>query len=201
MHLKHFGDSYDIVKKMLLQWLAEFGPWAAHPMFTHEISDSEAKAFSNFLGAPLVSTQVLTHASDRATYLAGCGNCRSIFLDPDTGVRLHRRERQRSSEFVFADELIEIANLRPTGLTLVFDQSLARGGEREGIQEKLNHFSNHDLSGFAYVSHACFLVIGQSIGLVDVARRQLLTASGLPESRILAPGVGAEEYRCGSVPR
>lgn len=50
MNLKHFGDSYDIVKKSLLQWLSRFGPWAAHPMFTHHVTSATAAAFSDFLG-------------------------------------------------------------------------------------------------------------------------------------------------------
>ena len=43
MKLKHLGDSYDIVKKSLLQWLSAFGPWAAHPMLRHPTSPAEAE--------------------------------------------------------------------------------------------------------------------------------------------------------------
>ena len=42
MNLKH-SHAFDIVKKSLLQWLAPFGPWDAHPMFMHAVSDAEAR--------------------------------------------------------------------------------------------------------------------------------------------------------------
>lgn len=38
MKLQYFGDSYDIVKKSLICWLSEFGPWVTHPMFTEDVS-------------------------------------------------------------------------------------------------------------------------------------------------------------------
>src|SRR5262245_4645327 len=57
MNLKHFGDSYDIVKKSMLKWLSAFGPWAAHPMFT--LRNRDNAAFAHFLGVRLVSNDVL----------------------------------------------------------------------------------------------------------------------------------------------
>lgn len=185
MDLKHFGDSYDIVKKALLQWLSPFGPWAAHPMFTHAVTDIEAAAFSNFLGVPLASTAVIAVDSDRPEYFAACGDCRSIFLDPDTGVRLHRREPKRATEFIFADEIVKIAKIKERGLVLVFDQSLARGSERDHVQAKLDHFMAQGIDGFAYISHASFLVLGRSGALVRDARNHVVAISGLPEGRIV----------------
>jgi len=185
MNLKHFGDSYDIVKKSLLQWLSWFGPWAAHPMFTHEVTEAEAAAFSCFLGIKLVSTAVLGLDCDRQAYLSACGTSRSIFLDPDTGVRLRTGEAKRATGFIFGDELVRLANARAQGLVLTFDQSLARGREREQVQEKLDHFLAHGIHGFAYISRASFLVLGQSGTLVCEARTALLAASGLPAVRIV----------------
>lgn len=185
MHLKHFGDSYDLVKKLLLQWLAPFGPWGVHPMFTHEVSDAEVAKFSRFLATPVLSTQVLGLDTNRGEYLSTCGDCRSVFLDPDTGVRLHRRERDRATEFIFEDELRTLARARSGGLVMVFDQSLPRGSESVQAQAKLDHFARCDIAGFAYVSQACFLVLGASHQLADEARSHLLKVSDLPDSRIL----------------
>ncbi|MEW5983454.1 MAG: hypothetical protein AB1806_13960 [Acidobacteriota bacterium] len=185
MDLKHFGDAYDIVKKNLLQWLAPFGPWAVHPMFTHKVSKPEAKRFSQFLGVPLLSTNILKLDTKRKEYLEPCGRCRSIFLDPDTGVRLHRRERHRATEFIFEDELLTIVRARPSGLVMVFDQSVPRGREAKQAQSKLDHFAAHGVVGFAYVSQACILVLSQSPQIADEARSQVLRASGLPDVRIL----------------
>ena len=185
MDLKHFGDAYDIVKKSLLEWLAAFGPWGVHPMFTHKVTSAEAAAFSRLLGAPLLSTEVLRLDSDRTEYFAACGDCRSIFLDPDTGLRLHRRQRHRSTEFVFADELAAIVNERPNGLVMTFDQSLPRGDENAKVRSKLDHFVGHGVAGFAYVSQVCFLVLGQSTQIVNQARKDVLDKSGLPKARIV----------------
>jgi len=137
MRLEHFGDSYDIVKKSLLQWLSRFGPWAAHPMFTHPTNAAEAEAFSRFLGVPLVATDVLDTVCDRAHYFASCHECHSLLLDPDTAVRLEAIEGRRAPEFIFSKELIDLANVRPQALTLTFDQSPTRGRERQQIRSKL----------------------------------------------------------------
>ena len=185
MNLKHFGDSYDIVKQSLLQWLSGFGPWAAHPMFTHAVAEEEAAAFSRFLGARLVSTEVLVQGCDRRAYLTGFGDCRSIFLDPDTGVRLRSGNGKRSTEFIFGEELVSIAAACSRGLVLTFDQSLSRGRKPEQVLEKLDYFLARGLAGFAYVSHASFLALGQSGLVVREALDQVLAASGLPASRIV----------------
>jgi len=54
MKLNYFGDSYDIVKKSLISWLWDFGPWSTHPMFTELVSSEKAAAFSRFLGVQLI---------------------------------------------------------------------------------------------------------------------------------------------------
>ena len=202
MDLKHFGDSYDVVKKSLLQWLSVFGPWAVHPMFTHAVTDQDAAAFSKFLGVKLVSTEVLVANSDRRAYLAACGDCRSIFLDPDTGVRLRPRGPKDSMKYIYSDELLKIAAARPQGLVLTFDQSLARGSEPAQVRAKLDDFLARGLNGFAYVSHASFLVLGQSDALVAQARDRLLAASGLPASRVAiatAPNKGLQPAATGMI--
>jgi hypothetical protein len=185
MNLKHFGDSYDLVKKSLLHWLSPFGPWAAHPMFTHAVAQTDAAAFSHLLGVPLVSHEVLTLGCDRSKYLAACGSWRSIFLDPDTGVRLKKGDANRFTEFIFGDELVALAEARAEGLVVAFDQSLARGSDREQVQAKLDHFRARGIDGFAYISHASFLVLGRSSAIVQEARKQVLVASGLPPVRII----------------
>jgi hypothetical protein len=40
MKLQYFSDSYDIVKKSLIAWLA--GNWAVHPMFTEQVESQAA---------------------------------------------------------------------------------------------------------------------------------------------------------------
>jgi hypothetical protein len=154
-------------------------------MFTHAVSNAEANAFSRFLGVPLVSTDVLTAQRDRRSYFAACGDSRSIFLDPDTGVRLRRKNGKRSPKFIFSDELVEITAARPQGLVLTFDQSLAYGSEAKQVREKLAHFGAQGLHGFAYVSHESFLILGKSRDVVADAKEHVVRASELPERRIL----------------
>src|SRR5208337_569197 len=141
MKLRFFGDSYDIVKKCMLQWLSSLGEWTVHPMFTDEepVSADDADAFSRFLGARLISLDILSTGTDRSTYLASAQNCMShLFLDPDTGIRMKKTNGSKGPLYVFGQELVEIATSRPQLLTLVFDQSLARGKEREQLNAKLS---------------------------------------------------------------
>lgn len=119
MHVRYFGDSYDIVKQSLLRWLAPLGPWAAHPI-------------------------------------------------------------------VFAAEVNEILGGRPDSLVLVFDQSLQRGREAEGLAGKLEALAGAGIRGFAYRSHAAFLLLGLEERSVRAARDLLLRESRLPASRLVA---------------
>jgi len=185
MNKKHFGDSYDIVKKSLLCWLSEFGPWAGHPMFTDRWGKSAAEEFARLLAIPLISTARLTAGCDRRKYFACCRDYpNSLFLDPDTGVRM--KGSGRLARYLYANELIELTKCRPNSLTLVFDQSLARGREQGQIREKLKHFRSKGLHEFAYVSHASIVVLGCAADLVKEAQEQVLRQSGLPRNRIMA---------------
>ena len=193
MKLKYLGDSYDIVKHSLLRWLSAVGPWSAHPMFTETVSEAEAAAFSALIGVPLVSTNVLEADADRATYFAEARTCeRHLFLDPDTGLRLKVTRNGRAPAYVFGPELVGVAQSRPERLTLVFDQCLARGREREGLSEKLTFLSANSVHGLAYTSHACFLLLSCNRALLWRARRGLENDAHLPATRFLgqdsAPG-------------
>src|SRR5213075_3414118 len=113
MKLKYFGDSHDIVKKSMIHWLSEFGPWVTHPMFTESVKSEEAIAFSRLLGTPLLSTETLTAHTDRSEYFSSCRAAGNLFLDPDTGVRLETHRGERSAAYVFAEELIDWCSQRP----------------------------------------------------------------------------------------
>jgi hypothetical protein len=185
MKLQFFGDSYDIVKKSLIEWLAEFGSWSAHPMFTERVTPDEAASFSRFLGAPLLSDEALTPETRRAEYFALCRTAINLFLDPDTGVRLLPCQGLKSVNYVFGQELVEWSRARPRALTLVFDQSFSRGRQIEDIQKKLAFFESHRVHGFAYSSHAPFLLLSADLELARRARERLLQVSGLPARRLV----------------
>jgi len=180
------GDSYDIVKQSLLCWLGSMGAWATHPMFTEPVTPQQAKAFAHLLGSRLLCEQTLTRASDREAYLAPARECSDhVFLDPDTGIRLKPTGGKKAPLFLFGSELVAIAGARPDSLTLVFDQSLARGREREQLEGKLSALTVHGLHGVAYVSHACFVLVGKNRALVKRAFEALKTESRLPEGRFV----------------
>jgi len=182
MNPKYFGDSYDIVKHSLLRWLAALGPWSAHPMFTEAASVEQATAFSALLGVPLVSTEVLRQGHNRADYFAGARECaRHLFLDPDTGIRMKSDGGKKAAAYVFGEELVQIANRSAELLTLVYDQSLSRGSEALNLGEKLSVLATRGLHGFAYRSHACFILVGPSLVLARRAHQVLIEAHLPPE--------------------
>ncbi len=188
MRMKYFGDSYDIVKQSLLRWLLPLGAWSVHPMFTEPAPPEKVAAFAEFLGAEVVSTEVLTAATDRSSYFSRAEPCRNLFLDPDTGLRLQSVRPGRAPAYLFAPELVSLVRRRPDALTLVFDQSFSYVSGRLEVEDKLCHLHRHEVFGFAYVSHACFVVVGQDQALVDRAFQQLASASKLPVERLLRIG-------------
>ena len=186
MRAEFLGDCYDIVKQSLLRCLGSIGTWATHPMFTESMAPEKASAFSCLLGTRLLSKETFTRDSDRSVYLAPARNCGyHVFLDPDTGIRLEPTRGKKAPLYVFGTELVEITSARPDYLTLVFDQSLARGREREQLGDKLSYFADHGLHGFAYASHACFVLLGKDGSLVKKALDTLKRESRLPDSRFV----------------
>lgn len=186
VHIRYFGDSYDIVKQSMLCWLDSFGEWSVHPMFTEAVSEADVKAFGLMLGAKVISSGVFTTRSDRAAYLACAAGCGHLFLDPDTGLRLHPIRGVNAPKYLFAGELVGLAKGRPNSLTVVFDQSVARGSEKAHLNRKLEVLEQQGLFGFGYVSHACFLVVGPDQPLIKEALVQVIRKSRLPTIRFLS---------------
>jgi hypothetical protein len=186
MHMRYFGDSYDIVKLSLMSWLRRFGDWSVHPMLTEEAFPEEIKAFEHFLHAPVISSEVLTITSDRESYLSCATRCGNLFLDPDTGLKLQKTNGSRAPKYLFASELKQLISSRPQSLTLVFDQSLPRGGERSALEHKLKYLFVNGIHCFAYISHACFIVGGHDKELIDAGLTHVIAESRLPESRFLS---------------
>jgi len=142
MKPRYLGDTYDIVKQSFLRWLAATGSWSTHPMFTEPVSSKQVDRFRSLLGTRILSHEVLTSEVDRDAYLAPARVCRGhVFLDPDTGIRLQSTHGKKAPQYIFGPELVAIANACPTRLTLVFDQSLARGAERQQLQDKLSNLA------------------------------------------------------------
>jgi len=185
MHMKYLGDSYDIVKLSLIGWLRHFGEWSVHPMLTEKAAPKEIQAFERLLGASVISTQVLTATTNRESYLSCAIHTGNLFLDPDTGLRLKSTNGLRAPKYLFSAELVHITSSRPKALTLVFDQSLPRGKEREALEHKLKNLLTHGVHCFAYVSHASFVVGGNDRALIESARKHVISESKLPANRFI----------------
>ena len=161
MRIQFFGDSYDVVKRFLIRSIAPESECVAFPMFTHKVTPEEVKAFEAFLGVQVVSSTPLSTTTDRAQHLAAIAKHCHIFLDPDTGIKLIPSNSADSVKYIFASELVSLCQKSPTRLLLVFDQSVPRGAERKAIEKKLSHFRDAGIHGFAYLSHACFVVLSE----------------------------------------
>jgi hypothetical protein len=191
MRRLYFGDSYDIVKKSLICWLADFGPWSLQPMFTEPIEPAEARWFANFLGAQLVSDQAqqltpLTPSSDRDDFFASSKAIHSLFVDPNTGLAQKVRPGRLSNYLLF-EELADLVAKRPRALTLVFDQSIGRAKDeflRKALQTKLSGLSSLGVFGIYYFSHAPCLIASGDTSVITAASHALL--SQLPKNRILS---------------
>jgi hypothetical protein len=183
--MEYFGDSYDIVKQSLLRWLRSFGEWAVYPMFTEDVSDQDKEAFGEFLVGKIISKEKLTTYSNREEYFIIAANCKyNLFLDPDIGVKYNNKSPNMPAYIMF-NELVNMVKKRPNLLTLVFDQSLARGKEREQLQRKLDSLLADGIYGVAYVSHACFMLISCNKKLIETATKLLLKKSLLPVNRFI----------------
>ncbi|MHB8810331.1 MAG: hypothetical protein ACYC9M_10005 [Desulfobulbaceae bacterium] len=185
MRMRYLGDSYDVVKHAMLGWLAPLGAWFVHPMFSEIVTQVDCKAYEDLLGIPSISTTVLTVNTNRRDYFSCAEKCDHLFLDPDTGLRMKTTQGRRAPEFLFGEELLHLCKQRPRFLTLVFDQSLPRGSEEKSLRKKLQELSERGVSGFAYVSHACFLFASCDHSLIAHTRQKILTDSQLPDKRLM----------------
>lgn len=183
MHIRFFGDSYDIVKQSLIHWLDDFGKWSVHPMFTEIVPSSEAQAFVRFLDSTLLSSEVITKDTDRKKYFECVNGVGNLFLDPDTGIKTDKAGRK--PEYIYGHELVRIVKARPNDLTMVFDMSLARGSEHKGAERKLEYFHHQGIFGFTYVTHTSFIFLGTDTKLVDEASKVIVKKSKLPNKRFV----------------
>lgn len=155
-------------------------------MFTERVTPEEATVFSRLLGIPLLSSDVLHTETNRQAYFATARACQDhLFLDPDTGLRLKATAAKVHPSYLFGPELIALVSERPEMLTLVFDQSLARGRERQQLAEKMAFLEEHGVFSFAYVSHACFILMSASEELIKKAWEVVQGESRLPAARFV----------------
>ncbi len=194
--MKHFGDSYDIVKQSLLRWLGVFGDWSMHPMFTGSVAPDDPEKFASFLNVRIISSDVLRGDTERSNYFRSANSRGNLFLDPTTGLCFKSRSIRKRAHYLYASELMHLTEQSPESLTMVFDQSLSRGKERAQVMNKLYSLLEHGTPAFAYCSHACFIIASRNRTLLNGAYEHIIRDSGLPENRLarilpMSHGAGA----------
>jgi hypothetical protein len=183
MRMEFFGDSYDAVKRFMLHSVAPEVEWSAFPMFTHKVSRENIAAYEFFIGVRIVRSAMVTVATNRTQHLLATSTHRHIFIDPDTGIKLKPSKGARSIRYIFGPELATLCREDDQRLIVIFDQSYSRcASQTPLIKEKLSYFKKAGIHGFAYDSHARFLILSGNKAVCDKAKTNLL-ASGLPKSR------------------
>lgn len=199
MKYEKFGDSYDFVKRGLVQLLTPCGDWFVHPMFTDPdgVVACYWKDYCRFLGVPTVTCKTLKQSGwSRANWFEAARICKThLLLDPDTGIpfdkcgRPSHQGRSSAAAFLRASELVEIAKKRPDKLTLVFDQSFHRKkclSITTQIEQKLNWLECQRIHGLAYHSHANFILVSKDQRVLSTARGHL-EKFNFPDSRLILP--------------
>ena len=98
MQRKFLGDSYDVVKRSLLNALDNSVAWMVHPMLTpgpngEEFTGDGIADYERLIGARVVSRRLLTpdepfdSLGRRDAFFDCARSVANLFIDPDTGLR------------------------------------------------------------------------------------------------------------------
>lgn len=184
MRLEYFGDSYDIVKRALLEWLTPLGQWHIQPLFTEDVSLSQATAFAHFLGARLVQPFTARTGAECRAALDGCKGIGNLLVDPDIGVVLPQPGKSVKRTHLSAAALQVLCAGNPGNVIMSFDQALRREAPEESLRSKVVWLAEGGTAALAFRSHASFIFCSSSSDRVDDVAHLLLEA-GLPESRLV----------------
>ena len=195
MHPSKFGDTYEMAKICMVDWLNVPGPWGIHPMYFPEPDQPRNEAFpcnyADFLGITCVGGDIEPpeHLVEAVENWQG-----ALFLDPDT--RLWG-DGETDRTHVGMPDLIDIAlaDNRKDRLTLVYDQSINHnyekfGEPREQIRAKLTTLEAAGIHSAAYVSHIAFIWLSNNPDVVTQATRNVLDRSRLPGCCFVDDGCG-----------
>ena len=186
MKFKHFGNSYDVIKKALIAWFGECGVRNAHLMFTEAVTPDRSTLFARFPAEKLVSTEERTPRTNRAGYFLPCRGAGKLFLDPDTGISLKTLRDAKSINYISGPEIIDLNLTRPESLMVVFDQRYGRA-EDSSRKFKRNYSSLQlmDFTALSYASHAPSPILSAKVQSVVEAHYMLLKKSDLLLFRLI----------------
>ena len=165
MNEKGFGDSYDIVKRFLVDVIKANGYTVfIDPMFGARRPEGAA-AFIRFIGARELDGLPVPNRS-------------ALLLDPDVGVAT-----RRSPQYVTLQRMVD--RLKEHELVFAFDQAFSRALPTAGqLTRKLRELDSCGAHGFYYDSHARFLFCSHSIQRLQSLQKALLR-TGLPPNRLV----------------
>ncbi len=169
MRRKHLGDSYDALKRLWQELLADWAPLYATQTF---IPIDLQQEFMQLTKIPMLPDD------PPSIY--------SILNDPDTGIRLPGEENQTEGRIHISIKTI-INQLRESGAQCVitYDQSNYRNiGMKleEQRKVKIGRIVSEGFHGFYYVSHAPFLfAVPNTDALSQI--QTILKNAGIPEKR------------------
>ena len=202
MHQRFFGESRDIAKRQVMEWLAPNVMWAAHPMWygDREAGPHVPRFLEQYEAAMGVAIVDGGDSANPDALLQATLACREhLFLDPDTG--LGERIPRRQLTHVDYDHFIQIvqAPCRQGGLTLIYDQGNAQGGNMDrftqAIQLKVNRLrQNPDVHAVGYLAELsvklCFIWASTNPQVLADATRNVQEASRFPNWRFVDDGCG-----------
>jgi hypothetical protein len=184
MRFEYFGDSYDIVKRALIQWLAPLGQWYVQPLFTDDVSPQQADAFARFLGARLIQPCQARNARECEIALEACKATGNLLVDPDTGVTLPQAGKPVKRTHLSAAALQVLCTANPDHVIVSFDQALRREAPEASLRSKIVWLAERQIAAVAFRSHASFLFCSTSADRAGNVIR-LLQDAGLPEWRLV----------------
>lgn len=169
MRREYLGDSYDAVKRMWQDMLADWAPLYAEPRFIPENLRTE---FTLLTRIPML------FGKPKGAF--------SILNDPDTGVRLPGEENQSEGRTHIAIDMIADQLWNGALCVITFDQSDYRNNGMKRDQQrraKMRGLAGKGLHSFYYVSHAPFLFAVPDPHLF-LQIRTILRNGGIPERRL-----------------
>ena len=199
MNPKHFGDSHDMAKRMIMRWLYPDGPWVAHPMWFNQrpepLGDCDfLKRYATALNVKIVPNE----SGNRDEFLAVAGACTDhLLLDPDTGMW----DGTTSREHVTVDEFVRIVTSpgRENRLALIFDQSYLRRRHAGDIWEqttaKIDRMrQDNRVHAAAHIAHkglwVRFIWASTNCELITNVTHRLQEQTGFPGWRLVDDGCG-----------
>ena len=198
MEPSKFGDSHDMAKRQIMQWLAPDEEWRAHPMwYLNRPEQPHDNAFLREYAGALNIDIVDCESRERNAFLEVATECyEHLILDPDKG--LSRQDDGTSLQHVAIPEFIQIVNSpnRKGKLTLIYDGSHSYHHVLPQARTKLQDLraADENVHAVSYIAHepsgVAFVWASKNPDLITNATRRMQKASRFPSCRFVDDNCG-----------